>query len=249
MIIGGATQNVELVQYSPGLLGGVDLEAATKTITATAESATPDYTTTLTMAAPTDSRISVLRLAMRLAVTVDSFTGAGAVLNYRVKLAGASVATGTITTGASTGAKLVNFDIAAGTLTGALIFTIFFWVDADTAVISVVTPQVGIGSVQAAATAPCLSFAGKGLVQLRGDLAKAGAGNFQYTLGTVVATLTNPETIVVGAAAASFLFSQLVDAGKLFVLPKTLYVYLWGITTPTDIPYINTIGFAQFALL
>ena len=60
-----------------------DLEAATKTITATSEGAVPDYTSGsivlnnagVQFCTPADARLRVLRIATRLSVTIDSATG------------------------------------------------------------------------------------------------------------------------------------------------------------------------------
>jgi len=68
----------EMITYYPGIMDTTDLEAATKTITATAEAsgtAIADYTKTLTLPAPIDARIAILSIASRLSVTIDSDAG------------------------------------------------------------------------------------------------------------------------------------------------------------------------------
>jgi hypothetical protein len=79
------TERIEAISYMPGLQDSGDLEAGTRTITATAEAAginNADYHTTLTLAKPDDLRVNVLRIAARLAVTIDSMTAGQ--LNCRV---------------------------------------------------------------------------------------------------------------------------------------------------------------------
>jgi len=70
-------ERFESLEYGPGfpLPSSGDLEAGTKTITATAEAvglASADYSTTLKVLKPEDDRIKVLRIACRLAVTIDT---------------------------------------------------------------------------------------------------------------------------------------------------------------------------------
>jgi len=69
------SEKVEALSYSPSVQGSADLEAATKTITATVEATgvvNADYSVALTLAAPSDARLVVMRIASRLAVTIDT---------------------------------------------------------------------------------------------------------------------------------------------------------------------------------
>ena len=78
-------ERIEGISYMPGLQDSGDMEAGTKTITATAEAAgvnNADYHAVMTLAKPDDLRITVLRIAARLGVTVESMTAGQ--LNCRV---------------------------------------------------------------------------------------------------------------------------------------------------------------------
>jgi hypothetical protein len=52
-----------------------DLEAATKTIAATSQSGTADYSSSLTIASSLDAKCTIIRIATRLSVTIDSDDG------------------------------------------------------------------------------------------------------------------------------------------------------------------------------
>jgi hypothetical protein len=79
-------EKVEWLTYVPNVKTSNDLEAGTKTITATSEASglgNADYSVSLTLPAPTDSRLAVKRIGERLAVTIDSLS-TGASLRCRV---------------------------------------------------------------------------------------------------------------------------------------------------------------------
>lgn len=155
-------ERFELLAYSPGLQDSSDLEAATKTISETSEPAGADYTYAATITAPTDARLAVTRLGVRIQVTVDSFGGGGAILNYRIKRGGTSIGTGTLATAGGTGSKLASHDVTSGTLTGAATYTLHLWTDAGTCVLSVARISVGVGTA-AGAYAACMSLTHTGL--------------------------------------------------------------------------------------
>jgi len=150
-------ERIETLLYNPNLQNTADLEAATKTITATAEATgivNADYSKALTLPAPSDARLEILRIAARLAVTIDSMT-AGTLncrvyvdqqdANHRLFDLNWNVA----------GAKLAAQDTLAGTMQtifnllkngAAHTFYFFFWVDAGNAVLSLVQLWEGVGS-------------------------------------------------------------------------------------------------------
>ena len=69
-------EKIENLIYNPGLQDSGDLEAGTKTITATSQASVlenADYSKSLTLAKPDDARLIVKRIAARSAVTIDSF--------------------------------------------------------------------------------------------------------------------------------------------------------------------------------
>lgn len=68
----------ETITYIPGLKNTTDLEAATKTISATSEASgtgNADYSSAQTMAIPTDTRLLIKMITSRLSVTIDSDDG------------------------------------------------------------------------------------------------------------------------------------------------------------------------------
>ncbi len=141
---------IETISYAPGLQDSNDLEAGTKVINATGEPGTSDYSASLALPAPADSRLSVLRIGVRLQVTIDSWAGGGTTLNYRIKRNGVSIGTGTLATGAATGARYAAHDVTTGPLTGAGSYEVFLWVNSGSCTVSVCRLWAGVGSCNAA---------------------------------------------------------------------------------------------------
>lgn len=80
-------EKLELISYQPGLQDTGDLEAATKTITATAEAsglANADYSASLTLSKPADARLVVKKICARLQVTIDTIPSGDTNLYCRV---------------------------------------------------------------------------------------------------------------------------------------------------------------------
>lgn len=162
---------VEYFEYEPGPQESGDLEPATKTINVTSEQASPDYSATLTIPASPDARIVVLRTTICLNVTIDSWAGAGTTLNYNVKRGGVSIATGGIS---GTGALQALFDVTTS-CTGAQALTVFFWVDADSCVLSAVELKASVGVSQAEESV--LRIDNAGVVTLVGAFTSTGEGS------------------------------------------------------------------------
>ncbi len=139
---------IESITYTPGIQESSDLEAATRNISSFVEPGSPDYNTTLVAPTPDDDRLQVLRIAVRLQATVDSWAESGTVLNYRIKRNGLSVGTGTLTDAGATGDLFIAHDITepAGNLTGSSSYDIFLWVNTGSCVISVVKVWGGVGT-------------------------------------------------------------------------------------------------------
>lgn len=139
---------IESITYTPGIQESGDLESATKNIIALTEPGSPDYSTTMLVPTPDDDRLQVLRLAVRLQVTVDSWMGGGTILNYRIQRNGISVGTGTLTNTGATGDLIIAHDITepAGNLTGPSSYDIYLWVDTGDCVISGVKAWGGVGT-------------------------------------------------------------------------------------------------------
>jgi hypothetical protein len=79
----------ENILYTPLLKNTNDLEAGTKTVTAAAKPVTADYSASLTLPKPSDSRMQVLRIAARVSRTLDSLSS-GANLRIQVYVDDAS---------------------------------------------------------------------------------------------------------------------------------------------------------------
>lgn len=122
-----------------------DLEEATRTITATSKPATPDYETSLTIPAPIDPEgiLTVLCMALRLAITIDSMTAN--TLNWSVELNDVEKISGN-TNSAGDKAQAEDFTSGWSTLGQANSIKIYFWVDADNAVLSKVQAHLGPGT-------------------------------------------------------------------------------------------------------
>lgn len=182
---------VETISYSPGMQDTGDLEAATATITATSEGSglvNADYSAALTLKRPSDARLEVKRIAARLAVTVDSMTAGHLYCRVYVDQqdaehllfdedwtgAGARLdATDTHQSG-----KAAIFSLLADG--SAHTFYFFFWVDAGSAVISLVQLWEGAGtcstSTMGAPDTLVMTLDHPGPAQAAGYLRRAGTG-------------------------------------------------------------------------
>lgn len=150
-------EKIESVSYQPGLQDSGDLEAGTKTVTATAEAtgvANADYSAALTLLQPSDTRITVHRIAARLALTIDSMTAGQ--LNCRVYVDNQDAQRRLFDISwTTTGAKLTAVDTHSGNLATifsllkdgvAHVFYFFFWVNTGNAVISLCQLWEAVGS-------------------------------------------------------------------------------------------------------
>ncbi len=152
-------EKIERLSYNPQVKNTGDLEAATKTITATSEASgtgNADYSASLTLPKPDDARLVVKRIAARLAVTIDSFDTATH-LYCRVYVDAQDADHRLFDMDwDSTGAKLYGDDTNASdfpTIFNLLkdgtehTFYFFFWVNqANNAVISLVQLWEGVGT-------------------------------------------------------------------------------------------------------
>ena len=238
---------IEVLQYAPvgapgyAYAGGVDLETSpTKTISNTSENAVADYTTSHALTAPTDSRIVVLRGAMRLTATIDSWGGGGVQLNYRVKRGGASVSTGVLAVAAATGQKIISWDITS-LITGTQSNTIFFWVDAGTCVLSEVTLWTALGSTSAT-NYPCMSVSHVGKLQFLSLAAwTKGSGttrlgfNLVNTHSDDIGTLAFTST---AAAIQSLDYDTHPQFGRPLSVTAPIYIVLNTPSVATDMPFI-----------
>jgi hypothetical protein len=136
---------IETIAYNPGLQDSGDLEAGTKTITATSKPSTPDYTVNLTTPNVSDARLIVRKLCQRLNIFINSFSGATK-LNYSVEVNGVEHVSGEFTgTGIN---NPVSWNLVEGQFNLGIANTIevFLWVDAGSAVINTCQLWQSVGS-------------------------------------------------------------------------------------------------------
>ena len=226
----GLQERIDFIDYQPLLQNSGDLEAGTKTVTATAKPGTADYTTTLTLPMPTDSRMQVKNVGGRLQITIDSINAPATLLNYDVEINGVSKISGSFN---STGAKydgvnLSGVDIAAG---GQYDVQIYLWVDADSGggvVVSVAQVWLAVG-VYGSDVKGILSLNHRGLAQFpKLSLLKVGTGS---PSGFVF--LKPQETAGLGEY-------QIDWNMRLMLLGGEHYLSLYG-TVDTDLLYIRAL--------
>ncbi len=182
------SSNCDLVSYAPGIQTTNDLEAATKTITATAKGAVADYSAALTLAAPTDARLAVQRICSRLQVTRDSGTSANLYCSVFVDSADGSDANKRLFNAVDIQAgNLASVDVHASNLAtifnllkdgAAHTFYFFFWVNSGDSVISLVQLWEGVGT-NSLTYLICLALTYSGLIQAGISFTKIGSGTPQ----------------------------------------------------------------------
>lgn len=141
-------EKIESITYQPNLQDSGDLEASTKTITATSKQGSPDYTASLTIPAPPDSRLTVTQLGLRGNIHIDSFAGSPAAtkLYCAVECNGVEKVSAVELTSAG-GDSFFAVDITADFNVGAANeLKVYLWVDQGNAVISVCQLWLAVGS-------------------------------------------------------------------------------------------------------
>ena len=223
-----------VVTWSPGLAGGVDLEAGSTVISDTSEPVNPQYSSTHNVVAPTDARIVVGSGAMRLSIT-GTFGGGGATLNYKVKRAGVTVKTGTFT---ADGAHLVSWDITAN-ITGSQVNTIFLWVDAGTFTVTELTLWSAVGVSGASVTGgPSITITqpANSRVQILGYLNRVGTGTWGLRVAGVSGGASSVPNIHAPTAAATI---NLNTIAPYWLGPPSMPFYMVSHSVATDISYVN----------
>ena len=182
-------EKIEQIFYAPSLKHSGDLEAGTKTITATAEASgigNADYSAALTLDVPGDSRLAIQRIAARLSFTLDSMTAGQ--LNCRVyvdqqdadhllfDLNWASTGNKLSATTVSSAIKAIIFNALKDG--NAHTFYFFFWVDSGNAILSVVQfwENVGIDGGTGGRVS-CLRLTFDGLVSILLLATRLGTGS------------------------------------------------------------------------
>lgn len=185
---------MESLSYLPGLPDSGDLETGTRTITAIAEAAgisNADYNAVLTLSQPSDARITVLRIATRLAVTIDSMTAGQ--INCRAYVDSQDAEHRLFDTSwVNARAKLIAVDTHSGNLAAIFnllkdglnhTFSFFFWVDAGSAVISLCQLWEGVGTCDTGWWGvDILTLGYTGLVSTSSRLAVQGTGSLTHWL-------------------------------------------------------------------
>jgi hypothetical protein len=181
-------EKIETLTYGPGPQDSGDLEAGTKTITATAEASgigSADYSRVLTLAKPGDARITVKRIASRLAVTIDSMTAGHLYCRVYVDAQDADHRLFD-EDWTNTGAKLDAVDTHSGnkaTIFDLLkdgsqhTFYFFFWVNSGNSVISLVQLWEGVGTCATTTYAQAIMELNiEGLMTINMAIARQGTG-------------------------------------------------------------------------
>lgn len=238
---------VEYISYAPLIQDSTDLEAATKTINAIAEPGAADYTANLTIPASPDPRLIVTRIAGRLQVTIDSWAGGGTTLNYRVKRAGVSVATGQLEAAAGTGAKYAAWDVADPTgLGSAQAYTVYLWVNQGSCVISVcqIWTAVGSGTTTSSTLQSCLTLNHTGFFQVAGMVQRQGSGNFNAGIRHAATGLNGNNGndwlnyFMSGAGTGSIIGA---NTNAPLLSPGSVYFALYNQTVTTDLTYYGVL--------
>jgi len=174
-------ERVEVLAYTPDIQNSGDLEAATKTITATAKPGAADYSANLTIPAPSDARWQVKRAGVRLQLTVDSITAGH--LYGSLYVNGVERKTFDLT---GTGDKLVVQDLTEGQFNvgSANSFGVYLWVDSGQAVVSLCQVWQAVGSTDTSYLFPfCLQLLHKGLAQWMIETNRIGTGTGDLRIG------------------------------------------------------------------
>lgn len=237
-----AHEKIEQLTYTPDVKDTTDLEAATTAISAAAEPGADNYSAALTLGAPSDARLVVLRVANRIAVTIDSFNAGAAHLYCRVYvdtvdadhrlfdldlIAPAAQKLSAVDTQAAN--KAVIF--AALKDGGAHTFKFRLWVDAGNVVVSEVRLWEGVGSSATGVSVQALRLDHTGLVTLGFQAVRTGTGNLTagWEISDDINTTTNRLPDVSGSNTGR------VDEQ---LLVKTSAFWCTKSTVATDLVYL-----------
>lgn len=171
-------EKIETIIYAPGIQDSGDLEAGTKTVTATAKQATPDYTTSLTVPAPSDSRLTVKQLALRGNIHIDSFGGTpqATKIYCTVECNGVEKVSAVQLTSAGAD-NLFSQDITADFNLGtANELKVYLWVDQGNAVISLCQLWLAVGTNETVNLDWLIGLAHTGMLTLLWRFPRLGTG-------------------------------------------------------------------------
>jgi len=223
-------EKIETIIYNPGLQDSGDLEAGTRTITATSKPSVVDYTANLTTPNVPDTRVVVRRLCQRLNIHIDSFGGAqpATKLNYSIVVNAIERAAGEFT-GANAD-NLISWDITEGqfSLGNANIVEVFLWVDTGNAVISVCQLWQGVGTCTTGWSSFPFEVKHSGLVQVSTNFSKIGSGSAGCHL------------MPLGTSSAMSESLQADISSKISIVNGRFAIRLKG-TVDTDLNYISLV--------
>jgi hypothetical protein len=174
-------EKIEVLSYAPDIQNSGDLEAATKTISATTQPGAADYSASLTIPAPGDARWQVKRAGIRLQLTVDSISAGH--LYGSLYVNGVERKTLDLT---GTGDKIAVVDLTEGqfNIGTANNFEVYLWVDTGDATVSLCQIWQAVGSTDTGYTFPfCLQLMHKGMVQWMIETNRIGSGTGDLRIG------------------------------------------------------------------
>lgn len=237
----GISPQVEYKSYAPSYKDTTDLEAATKTITATSEAVgvlNADYNAALTCTIPTDSRIAIMRMVSRLAVTIDSFdTATHLYCRVYVDAQDANHRLFDMDWD-STGAKLTAVDVHADAYAvifallkdgAAHTFYFFFWVNqAVNAVISLVELWEAVGSCDTAGTSSnCINVTHSGFLGVIAKGGQIGSGTYAMKFSPDGYWRDDTSTLVYKTHLVGSYFDLYVYGSVATDLNYLTGIYLW----------------------
>lgn len=240
---GKTAQVVETISYAPGVKDTTDLvEPGTITIVAVAEGAVANCSAALTLTIPTDTRLAIVQIASRLAVTIDSMTAGTLFCRVYVDVQDAAHRLFDLSW-AVAGAKLSVVNLTAGTIFNLLkngaahTFYFFFWVDAGNAVISLVELWEGVGDGGTAWwTTIALSLTFKGIIGVHATAARVGTGG---TSMMICAFNSGAQYPLIAPEAFSALAPSANVSGPI--------IRIFG-TVATDLVYLSRIDLTLFRI-
>jgi len=224
----GVREKIETITYSPGVEDTGDLEAATKTITATSKPGTADYSKALTLEKPSDVRLIIKRIGARLEVTRDSGTSNNLYCTVSVDSAdgSANVLFNAVDVQA---ANLQATNVNSGTIFDLLsdgqehTFYFFFWVDSGDSVISKVELWEGVGKGGSTSWQDALGIVHDGFLSFAFHDGKVGTGNVYNYCNWWGCSASCAEKTV-----------------HTWLIPDDFALYIGG-SVATDLVYFNTL--------
>jgi hypothetical protein len=248
---------VTQIAYAPGLIDTGDLELTTKTITGTSEPATDTWTSAaLTLPAPTDARLQVLRIAAKLTLTIDSLTATHLYVRVYVDQVDVNHLWFDLDLGSPAAQKLASQPVSADTKStifnllkdgASHVIKIRAWVDAGNAVISECRIRYGVGDTGAtSASYAVMSLAHTG--KLSGTFLFAGVATGNATLalqhGDATPALWQAmrQWISPSTAGGSVYGYSTTTVGPQFGLCHTMVWWvIYSLGTATDLFYISSV--------